>query len=771
MARKKKNKKKNKKMVVKGKRRPLFQLDLLEETKRKIYGVLMFFGAIIVSLSFFNLFGKAGRVFMQISEFLIGKAVFLLPLLFVLGGIVFFKQKYEPEMKIKKNKLAIFFGIIILIVSVSGIFGILSLDEEAKQGGWLGYLTSVPLIKAFGVLGTTIIFIAVIIIGGLILWQISPSRAKKEKEVLEEELKKEEKPEERKPLISKLFKKREAAPEIKGEKVALPIPEAEKEIKAKSVQGENEKNKISSIFKLKTKPLVTFPGETYQPPPLDLLAKDEGSPTSGDIKVNSTIIKRTLQNFDIPVEMSEVNVGPTVTQYTFKPAEGVKLSKITSLNNDLSLALAAHPIRIEAPIPGRSLVGIELPNKGRSRVGLRNLLEQPDFQNSPSNLTFTLGRDVAGNPVFADLDRMPHLLVAGSTGSGKTICLNNIVVSLLYRNSPESLRFILVDPKRVEFSVYNGLPHFLSPVILTAPKTVNVLKWLITEMERRFDLLSEMKARDITGYNKIIAENKKSKAKSQELNGENLEPLPYIVLIIDELADVMAARGREVEAGIVRLAQMSRAVGIHLIVATQRPSVEVITGLIKANITSRIAFQVASQVDSRTILDMAGAEKLLGLGDMLFISSEIIKPKRIQGAYISEKEVRRVSGWLKKSEVPSSDELEEKEKVEKEISEGSSKISETNLMSPLEEALEKEENFYEEDPLYEEAKKIVIESKKASASLLQRRLRLGYARAARLIDTLEERGIVGPAEGAKPREVYISKEEDENLDTNSKYEN
>lgn len=745
--------------MVKRERRPLFSLDLLEETKRKIYGVLMFFGAVIISLSFFNLFGKAGRVFMQISEFLIGKAVFLLPLLFVLGGIVFFKQKYEPEMKIKKNKLAIFFGIIILIISVSGVFGILSLDKEVKQGGWLGYLTSVPLVKAFGVLGTTIVFVAVIIIGGLILWQISPPRAKKKEEVLEKG--KEEKIEEKKPLISNLFKKREATPEIKGEKVALPIPEAEREIKAKSFQEENEKNKISSIFKLKTKSLITFPGETYQPPPLDLLAKDEGSPTSGDIKVNSTIIKRTLQNFDIPVEMSEVNVGPTVTQYTFKPAEGVKLSKITSLSNDLSLALAAHPIRIEAPIPGRSLVGIELPNKGRARIGLRNLLEQPEFQNSSSKLTFTLGRDVAGNPVFANLDRMPHLLVAGSTGSGKTICLNNIVVSLLYRNSPESLRFILVDPKRVEFSVYNGLPHFLSPVILTAQKTVNVLKWLITEMERRFDLLSEMKARDIISYNKIVTGNQKSEIRNPKLLEEDLkiEPLPYIVLIIDELADVMAARGREVEAGIVRLAQMSRAVGIHLIVATQRPSVEVITGLIKANITSRIAFQVASQVDSRTILDMAGAEKLLGFGDMLFISSDIVKPKRIQGAYISEKEVRKISNWLKKSETPSDDNLEEKEKVEKEISEGIQKTSETNLVSPLEEALEKEENLYEEDPLYEEAKKIVIESKKASASLLQRRLRLGYARAARLIDTLEERRIVGPAEGAKPREVYIREDD------------
>ncbi len=751
MAKKKKNKKKNKKTVIK--RKPLFRLDLLEETKRKIYGVLMFFGAIIISLSFFNLFGRAGRVFMQLSELLIGKAVFLLPLLFILGGVVFFSQKYEPE--IKKNKLAIAFGIIVLILGIAGILGIISLNEEVRQGGWLGYLIASPLIKAFGTLGASVVFIGVIIIGGLILWQISPRIPRREKEpsppaggategkkelsfapasVLSNETSTDKKEES---IISSILKKKEVKPESATEK-----------------EKEN-----SSIFKLETKPFAAFPGETYQPPPLNLLSKDEGSPTSGDTKVNSAIIKRTLQNFDIPVEMSEVNIGPTVTQYTFKPAEGVKLSKITSLNSDLSLALAAHPIRIEAPIPGRSLVGIELPNRGRARVGLRNLLEQPEFQDSSSKLIFTLGRDVAGNPVFADLGRMPHLLVAGSTGSGKTICLNNIIISLLYRNSPESLRFILVDPKRVEFSVYNGLPHFLSSVILTPQKTVNVLKWLITEMERRFDLLSEVKTRDITGYNEIIARNSK-------LEEKILEPLPYIVLIIDELADVMAARGRDVEAGIVRLAQMSRAVGIHLIVATQRPSVEVITGLIKANITSRVAFQVASQVDSRTILDMAGAEKLLGAGDMLFISSEIVKPKRIQNAYISEKEIRKVSNWLKKSEAPSNNDLEEKEKVEKEISEGGSKISETNLNSPLEEALEKEESFYDEDPLYEEAKRIVIESKKASASLLQRRLRLGYARAARLIDTLEERGIVGPADGAKPREVYIQEKENNHSESN-----
>jgi S-DNA-T family DNA segregation ATPase FtsK/SpoIIIE len=438
-----------------------------------------------------------------------------------------------------------------------------------------------------------------------------------------------------------------------------------------------------------------------------------------------------LENFGIPVEMTEVNIGPTVTQYTFKPAEGVKLSKITTLSNNLALALAAHPIRIEAPIPGRALVGIEVPNKRRALVHLRDLIANPALHRSPSSLLFCLGRGVSGAPIYADLGEMPHLLVAGATGTGKTIFLNNLILTLLYRNSPDKLKFILIDPKRVEFRAYNDLPHLLSPVIYNAQKTVNVLQWLTGEMERRFDIFSEVRARDISVYNKM---------KSVISQGETI---PYIILIIDELADLMAAKGREVEAGIVRLAQMARATGIHLVVATQRPSVEVITGLIKANITSRLTFQVASQVDSRTVLDMAGAEKLLGLGDMLFISAKTPKPKRIQGIYISEKEVKKVTNFIKSNQT-----LEE-----------APSIVTQDLKDYLSQAEEKGETFYTgEDPLYEEAKRLVIESQKASASLLQRRLRIGYARAARLIDMLEERGIVGPGEGAKPRKVYGERE-------------
>ncbi len=455
------------------------------------------------------------------------------------------------------------------------------------------------------------------------------------------------------------------------------------------------------------------------------------------------IIKKALQNFGIEVEMSEVNIGPTVTQYTLKPAEGVKLSKITSLNNDLALALASHPIRIEAPVPGRSLVGIEVPNKVRAKVKLGSLIGSSDFLKDSSPLAFALGRDVMGRPVYPNLAGMPHFLVAGSTGSGKTICLNALITSLIFRNSPKILRLILIDPKRVEFPVYGNLPHLLAPVIFKAQKAVNVLNWLVGEMERRFEVLREVGMRDILSYNRGLSE----KPKNQQ---EGMTTMPYIVLIIDELADLMAAKGREVEAGIVRLSQLARAVGIHLVVATQRPSVEVITGLIKANITSRIAFQVASQVDSRTILDTAGAEKLLGRGDMLFLSSEFSKPKRIQGSFISGAEIKKLVNFIKKENL-----TEEQEELV------------SDLGKQLEEQVEREDTSQEEDsleePLYEEAKKVVLEYKKASASLLQRRLRVGYARAARILDMLEENGVVGPQDGAKPREIYIHKQEDDDF--------
>lgn len=679
--------------------------------------MVVFLLAIIVGLSFFEEAGTAGKVIFSGLNFLIGKTVFLLPLILVLAGLVFFLTRY------KKFFFAEILAILLLILGISGIFGTFTLN--VKDGGWLGYLAAKSLFQLFGFWVSQIIFAGLILISGLIFWHLlRPPTTFLEKE------RKLEKREEKQPLMTRMFRKVVGGPSFKVKEIEPPP----------TTFREKEVSEEPSL-ELKTKP-VDFIAKSggslpYQPPPLELLDSEKERPSAGDIRINSAIIKKTLENFEIPVEMSEINVGPTVTQYTLKPADGIKLSKITTLSNDLALALASHPIRIEAPIPGKPLVGIEIPNRIRAQVRLRDLIAHPRFQNSFSNLAFVLGRDVSGNPLYADLARMPHLLVAGSTGTGKTIMLNSLILCLIYRNSPEILRFILIDPKRVEFSIYSELPHLLSPVIFDAQKTINVLKWLIAEMERRFDILSSNGSRDVASYNEKVLRQ-----------GE--QPLPYIVLIIDELADLMAARGRDMEAGIVRLAQMARAVGIHLVVATQRPSVEVITGLIKANITSRITFQVASQVDSRTVLDMAGAEKLLGLGDMLFVSAEIVKPKRIQGAYVAEREVKRVVDWLKSKIIPP-------------LISPAPLLTEENLEEGA--VLSREIEFETgEDPLYGEAKRVVIEARKASASLLQRKLRIGYARAARLIDIMEERGVVGPGEGAKPREVYIKTEEEDEED-------
>ncbi|PLX26400.1 cell division protein FtsK [Candidatus Parcubacteria bacterium] len=422
--------------------------------------------------------------------------------------------------------------------------------------------------------------------------------------------------------------------------------------------------------------------------------------------------------------MGEVRVGPTVTQYSLKPDKGMKLSRITSLSNDLALALAAHPIRIEAPIPGKALVGIEVPNQKTALVSFKELLETKEFKRRNHNLMMALGKDVAGKTWFADLPKMPHLLIAGATGSGKTVCVNTILMSLLYQNTAETLRMIMVDPKRVELTLYNGIPHLLTPVITNTQKTVNALKWCIGEMDRRFELLASVGSRDISSYNAKHPDTK----------------IPHIVFVIDELADLMATAASEVEAGIIRLAQMARAVGIHLIVATQRPSVDVITGLMKANIPGRIAFSVASLIDSRTILDSPGAEKLLGRGDMLYQTAELSKPVRIQGAFISEEELKSVVDYLKGDEEPEYDES---------IVE-TQKSGTANMFGGASD---------DQDPLFDEAKDVILKAGKASASFLQRRLKVGYARAARILDELEEAGIIGPSQGAKPREILVTENE------------
>ena len=478
---------------------------------------------------------------------------------------------------------------------------------------------------------------------------------------------------------------------------------------------------------------MTAADGSWQFPSPELLEESAGKAQSGNIAKNVEILKKTLTDFGVEVSAGTVNVGPTVTQYELKPSEGVKLNMIKARQDDLALALAAHPVRVEAPIPGKSAVGVEVPNKVVAKVSLRELIESEAFKKRSSNLTLPLGMDVAGEVILADLKKMPHLLVAGATGSGKSVGLNAVLLSLLYQNSPRDLRILLVDPKRVEFTLYNGNPHLLTPVVVEIDKTVNLLRWAIAEMERRFKLFEELGSRDIESY------NEKTKKGLSSQNGNYHEKLAYIVIVIDELADLMAQASNEVEAAVVRLSQLARATGIHLVVATQRPSVDVITGLIKANITSRIAYAVASQVDSRTIIDQAGAEKLLGNGDMLFLGGEYTKPKRIQGAFVSEKDVKNVTDFLKNEGTAVYDNT----------------ITDYREVAGIKSRRGLGGGLSQSDEILPDAKKLVVETGTASASFLQRRLKVGYARAARLLDLMEEEGIVGPSRGAKPRDILV----------------
>ena len=684
-----------------------FHFSLPERTKRYLFSSLSFLLTVVFLFSFSGHAGAIGQTLKNIFSALIGNVIYIVPVISAVFGIVLLKD--DESFKEHKNSLII--STALLVLSLSGIFALLEMKntpslvtdfvwDHAGNGGWLGYAIAWPALKGFDYIVSFSLFGIILAVS---LW-----------------------------IIIQPF--RRAIEEYEEED--------EEEVKVEVKKEEKKEDKNLKTFEQKKQE-----NKEYKYPPLDLLSKKGGAPEGGDITYNSSVIKRTLQTFGLPVEMSEINIGPTVTQYTLKPAEGIKLSKITALQNDLALALASPTIRIEAPIPGRSLVGIEIGNKKRAVVGLREVLDTEEFKSSPAPLLMALGKDVKGMPSFADLAEMPHLLVGGTTGSGKTITLNSIILSLLYRNSPEEMKLILVDPKRVEFPVYATLEHLLCPVIYDANQTLVSLKWLVGEMERRFTVLAGGHSRDIGSYNEKM-----------EKKGE--QKLPYIVLIIDELADLMSVRGKEIESYVVRLAQMSRATGIHLILATQRPSVEVITGLIKANITSRIALKVGSLIDSRTILDSSGAEKLLGRGDMLLMSKEASKPKRVQSPYISELEIKKVVNWI----TDSNGEVKEKAgEGEPSFLETETEKEEDSLAGELTKAMETPEavmdNFFsKEDPMFEEAKRTVIQSRKASTSLLQRRLGVGYARAARLMDLLEERGIVGPQDGAKAREVYVSEE-------------
>ncbi|MCC6323949.1 DEAD/DEAH box helicase family protein, partial [Candidatus Nomurabacteria bacterium] len=599
-------------------------------------------------------------------------------------------------------------------------------------GGYLGSIFAYPFAKLFGVWASFLILGAMLIISLIVLFDEKPELATfwpRMKQLLT-----------RKMSLPKFEKKEDYETEYEEEKSEIIVPEKENETIEETPYEENEEEELIPIKRKK----ITG---AYVPPPMSLLERDKGKPNVGDIKGNMNIIKRTLENFGIQVEMDEVTVGPTVTRYALKPAQGMKLSRIVGLQNDLALALAAHPIRIEAPIPGKSLVGIEIPNKVKSTVGLATLLSDDKFQNSAKPLTVALGKGLSGKAYFGNLAKMPHALIAGATGSGKSVTIHSIITSLLYRNGPEEMRLIMVDPKRVELTLYNKIPHLLTPVITDAKKCILALKWAAKEMDRRYDILESHSVRDVESYHTNILP-KAQKAYEKDSEEENApDKLPYIVIIIDELADIMQSYPRELESAIVRLAQMSRAVGIHLILSTQRPSVNVITGLIKANVPTRVALQVSSQIDSRTILDSAGAEKLLGAGDMLYASGEMSQPERLQSAFISEDEVKNVVAYLRRAY---------QDELPNEIEFSGTVDSGNNLFSSS-----LEDN--NDDDLYEDARLIVIETGKASTSYLQRKLGIGYARAAKLIDMLEERGIVGASNGSKPRDVLETRPPTDNL--------
>jgi len=667
------------------------------DTKKSIWGILIIGIAILLTVAGFGGAGPVGTWTYRVLETLFGWGYFVLPLsLFLVGG-VFLSSGRQRIVGITLT------GAGLLIMSILGIIHLFS----PGKGGWLGLVLGslkIPFGETGGLLlNTVVLAVSLLVTLNIPLRLRFPKRTPKLEPALAVP-----------PPPEAAEEAAEPEEELSGTQASPPTKEAKR-------RGDEFRLRLT---KVKT--------GNYVFPPASLLKSEIGKPTTGDLRANANIIKRTLDSFGISVEMGEVNVGPTVTRYTLKPAEGMKLSRITALSQDLALALAAHPIRIEAPIPGKSFVGIEVPNKAAALVRLGSLMAYPDFEKS-GYLGFALGRDVSGEPVFADIERMPHLLIAGATGSGKSVVIHSLITSLLFKNSPASLRLILIDPKRVELSTYANLPLLVGPVITESKKAIGVFRWAIGEMERRYDILQAAGSRDMRSYN---------------ASGKG-DPLPFIIIVVDELADLMTTYGREVEGSIVRLAQMARATGLHLILSTQRPSVEVITGLIKANITNRIALQVASQIDSRTILDAAGAEKLLGSGDLLFISPELSKPRRVQGAYISEEEVNKVTEFIR-------DHNKDFESEEVPLALGGNG-------GPAENGNGEENNVFddylegEEDELYDEAVTVVREAKKASASLLQRRLKVGYARAARLLDLMEKNDLIGPGDGAKPREVYLEK--------------
>lgn len=709
---------------------------------REIWAIIYFAAAAVIFLCIQGAFGIVGEVAIDLFKPILGWGIYIIPpIFFLLSLMLFFARKITFGL----SKTV---GIILMIISILSIIhlsvpieNLYTVAQNGTYGGYIGFVTNFFMRSMLNVgnFGSAVIFVTIGLISVLLTFEISifelvklfKPEFKLEKDKIKDEEDAEEDAEQElksdtvqlasDEVLKAIYGNRETNIQIKR---AVHAVDKAPEFQRAPVKSDKPEEPIEAEIKAKEKDEPDY--SQWEFPSLDHLNSTVQEIESDDklLTQNAERIRTKLEQFGIVVDMHEVNVGPTVIQYTLKPHEGVKLSKITGLKNDLALALAAPSIRIEAPIPGKSLVGIEVPNDHRAIVHLREILESKEFKKGESLLKIPLGRDVAGNPMIADLREMPHLLIAGATGSGKSVGMNTFLISLLYQNSPLDLKLILIDPKRVELREYNGIPHLLTPVVTDPEKAAIALRWCVAEMNRRYQVCADNGKRNITDLNA----DPKVETK-----------MTTIVVVIDELADLMMASGKEVEASICRIAQMARAVGIHLVIATQRPSVDVITGLIKANIPSRIAFAVSSSIDSRTILDQIGAEDLLGKGDMLYMPSGQSKPVRIQGIYISSKEIEKVTNSVKLSMAPDYDE----------------NIISTRIAGEKIQGIPDSDFQESDDELCESAMNVIRENRKASASLLQRRLKIGYARAARLLDILEEKGHIGPSNGAKPREIYM----------------